>query len=140
MVDPIAVIEIGKHDAAMDGRHQLNVIFMCASLAIIAPGSSLSRQAAAQNFPGFEKSEQERLSRMAFVENASARWAKKTFTTVEQAMASRDIQVMHFQDKSCVQFVFNQPAAGGVPIYCYRASGGTVFDPLELVFELSDVE
>ena len=76
------------------------------------------------------------------VQDAMRRWAEKDGISVERAMATRSIQMMHFPDRDCVQFQLSPGSVGGVPIYCYRSDTSDMVNrpTTELIFEQSDVE
>jgi hypothetical protein len=78
------------------------------------------------------------------VQDAMRRWAAKDGISVDRAMATRSIEMMHFPDRDCVQLQLPIGSAGGVPIYCYRsntATSGVISKPTtKLAFEHSDVQ
>ena len=76
------------------------------------------------------------------VQDAMRRWAAKDGISVDRAMATRSIEMMHFPDRDCVQFQLPIGSVGGVPIYCYRSDTSDLISrpTTELIFEHSDVE
>ncbi len=76
------------------------------------------------------------------VQDAMQRWAAKDGISVDRAMATRSIEMMHFPDRDCVQFQIPTGSVGGVPIYCYRSDTSDLIGrPItKLIFEHSDVE
>lgn len=76
------------------------------------------------------------------VQDAMRRWAAKDGISIDQAMATRSIEMMHFPDRDCVQFQLPIGSVGGVPIYCYRSDTSELISKptTELIFEHSDVE
>jgi hypothetical protein len=78
--------------------------------------------------------------KLPFVDNAINRYALKNRVSVAKILKGRNIEVMRFPLKTCVQLTFSGRSVGGVPIYCYAHDASGKPDPRRLVEEYSDGE